>query len=211
VPRFAISHHQGAPDGDHYDLFLEDDLTLKTWRVAKPSFTESQTAKVSQDHRLQYLDFEGSVSGQRGTVTIFDRGLYTVDAWVDRHIQVAVAGSKLKTRLRLDRTPDDWTIADPTVATRQAAIQHLRGVALEPAPEKELDPLQAALVVEERRLLAVVDRFNKGRPVEWPVQPMPADLRDRIEKSQARWRHPWLQAALAFTDRLERLARLLKP
>ena len=210
MPRFAISHHQGGPDGDHYDLFLEADLALKTWRVAKPAFTEPQGAKLIQDHRLQYLDYEGEVSGQRGTVKIWDRGMYATDAWHERHIQVAVAGSKLKTRLRLDLAKDEWTIVDATVAARQFAVQLLRGAALEPAPDKELEPLHGSLVVEERRVLGAVDKFNKGQPLDWPVRPLQADLRDRIDKARARWNHPWLAATSAYLERLEKLAQCLK-
>jgi hypothetical protein len=206
MPRFAISHHQGGPDGDHYDLFLEADLALKTWRIQKPAFHEPQPAKAIADHRLTYLDYEGDVSGKRGRVAIWDRGLYAIDRWEETHVQVAVSGSKLKTRLRLVKAKDDWTVVDPTLQARQLAAALLRGSALEPAPDKELDPLHASLVGEERRILAAVDRFNKGAPVDWPVQAPDAGLRDRILKARSRWKHPWLDAASAYVEGLEKLA-----
>lgn len=210
MPRFAISHHTGAPDGDHVDLFLEADLTLKTWRLAKTSFTEPQSARPAPDHRLTYLDFEGEVAGRRGRVAIWDRGTYVIDRWEDAHIQVALSGAKLRTRIRLTKKGDDWTIVDVTTAARQRAIALLRGAALEPAPVADLEEFHVALAAEERRILATVDRFNKGAAIEWPVRPADPDLKDRIAKARARWRHTWLDAAATYFDGLDKLSQAVK-
>jgi hypothetical protein len=211
MARFAISHHVAAPDGDHFDLFLEADLVLKTWRISKSSFTEPQSAKPAADHRLTYLEFEGDIpGGKRGRVSLWDRGLYTVDRWEESLIQVAVAGAKLRTRLRLTKKGDEWTLVDVTTAARQQAIALLRGAALEPAPVADLEEFQLALAAEERRILAAVDRFNKGAQIEWPVRPADPALRDRIAKARARWRHRWLDAAATYFDGLEKLSLAVK-
>lgn len=59
----------------HWDLMLEDDGVLRTWRLAKePTPDIIIAAETLPDHRLHYLDYEGPVSGDRGTVTRWDRG-----------------------------------------------------------------------------------------------------------------------------------------
>ena len=65
------------PRSDHWDLMLEDDGTLLTWELEKPfglaatdSTDNGQTivARRLDDHRLDYLVYEGQISGGRGSV-----------------------------------------------------------------------------------------------------------------------------------------------
>lgn len=76
--RYAISFHD-HPDGAHYDLFLESGSTLATWRLSAPPETGAVDAARIADHRIDYLDYEGPVSGDRGTVRVHARGRYTLD------------------------------------------------------------------------------------------------------------------------------------
>lgn len=84
------------PRSSHCDLMLEADGKLRTWalpelpsgfRVARPgapsdgrglrsSAANTIPAEQLPDHRLAYLDYEGPVSGDRGTVTRLDSGEY---------------------------------------------------------------------------------------------------------------------------------------
>ncbi len=44
MPRFTLSQHLGAPEGDHYDFFLQIESTLKSWRIGKMFFEVPQVA-----------------------------------------------------------------------------------------------------------------------------------------------------------------------
>jgi hypothetical protein len=52
---------------------------LRTWRLAElPAVGARVTAELLGDHRLAYLDYEGPVSGGRGSVSRWDGGTYEV-------------------------------------------------------------------------------------------------------------------------------------
>ena len=108
MPRFVVlTHDHPVP---HWDFMLENEAVLRTWRLARPP-TESRpvVADSIADHRLAYLDYEGPVSGDRGTVVTFDRGEYswlTEDANV---IEVDLQGIRLRGRAGLKRFEfDRW-------------------------------------------------------------------------------------------------------
>ena len=90
--QFVLLHHV-LPDGEHWDLCLDQGQTLATWQLLTyPSLQISQAdpipARRLADHRRAYLDYEGPVSGGRGHVTRVDRGTYVL----------------------LDRQPDRWVV-----------------------------------------------------------------------------------------------------
>ncbi len=61
----------------HWDLMLESQGMLLTWRLmSEPAVGEVVAAEQLPDHRIQYLDYEGPVSGDRGTVTQFEAGRF---------------------------------------------------------------------------------------------------------------------------------------
>lgn len=75
MPRFVILEH----DWPHYhcDLMIETGAALRTWRIAKPPIIgQTVDAEPIGDHRLDYLTYEGAVSGGRGRVTRYDSGEY---------------------------------------------------------------------------------------------------------------------------------------
>ena len=72
MPRFVILEHD-HPEL-HWDLMLEVGAALKTWRLPAPPPDDPREALAIGDHRLAYLDYEGPVSGKRGTVTRWDAG-----------------------------------------------------------------------------------------------------------------------------------------
>src|SRR6266513_2659760 len=122
MTRFTISRHVGAKEGDHSDLLLEHGEILRTWRLENTAFQFPQPAKQIKDHRMIYLDYEGEVSGGRGAVKIWDTGTYTVDRWDEKHIQIALTGRQIRTRLRLDRADgggEAWTVLDAANAIRK--------------------------------------------------------------------------------------------
>ncbi|MDR0336912.1 MAG: hypothetical protein LBI18_07465 [Planctomycetaceae bacterium] len=76
--RFVVLLHE-HPNGNHWDFMLETGMLLTTWaippqRVPLQSF--QCQAKKLPDHRLLYLDYEGEISQQRGSVQRIDSGTY---------------------------------------------------------------------------------------------------------------------------------------
>jgi hypothetical protein len=125
-------------------------------------------------------------------------------------VQVALAGAKLKTRLRLEKSGDAWRVFDPTRAVRGLAAELMRGEPLDLAPDPALEPVREALAREERLLMAVVDRFTRGAPIAWPVEGTDGAVRERLQKALAQWKHPWLARAAALAAALDALLRALR-
>jgi len=199
-----IARHSGAAQGDHYDLLLESGEALATWRLRHTNFENQQPAQKIQEHRKKYLDYEGDISGGRGTVKIWDTGTYVPDVWGDKRIQISLAGTQLKVRLRLQCAEDDsWTIVDAAAALRKLIAHHLRHAELEAAPTPELEPLRESLAREEQKTLAFVRRYSRGEPVEWSGVELDPQVRDRVRDEWVRWRHPWLDQARDFVERVE--------
>lgn len=64
---------------DHWDLMLEWDGALLTWALdSDPCKAEKLSAVELPRHRLQYLSFEGPLSGDRGVVHRTIEGTYQV-------------------------------------------------------------------------------------------------------------------------------------
>lgn len=107
MPRFVILEHDHPTL--HWDFMLERDGALQTWRLPAPPSDEPRTATAIGDHRLAYLEYEGSVSGGRGTVIRWDSGTYdTLDvareAWT-----VRLHGCRWQGTVTLARTlGEDW-------------------------------------------------------------------------------------------------------
>ena len=73
MPRYVILTHDWP--FLHWDLLLEDGDKLLAWRLLQePTANIPVSAEVLPDHRLLYLDYEGPVSGDRGTVYQWDSG-----------------------------------------------------------------------------------------------------------------------------------------
>ncbi len=83
---------------------LENEAALRTWRLAQPPTDGGIiAAEALADHRLAYLDYEGPVSGNRGAVTAFDRGEYSLLTDVDAIVKIELRGTSLKGAAVLQR------------------------------------------------------------------------------------------------------------
>ncbi len=115
MARFVVLRHD-SPDGLHWDFMLEIGGALRTWALQdEPAANRRIAARALGDHRVAYLDYEGPVSDDRGTVSQWDGGTFEV-VEVKRDLVVArLTGRKLVGRAVLERaadssgvTSDDW-------------------------------------------------------------------------------------------------------
>jgi hypothetical protein len=101
---------------------LERDEALCTWALAGEPFSAlAIDAEQLPDHRLAYLDYEGPVSGDRGSVSRWDAGVYrlesdrTSDRW-----KIAMNGARLSGLLILERREPGshfWRVSFSAVPT----------------------------------------------------------------------------------------------
>lgn len=102
MPGFVILEHRW--DGVHWDFMLEREGVLKTWTVPEPIRPGIDSpARQLTDHRLVYLDYEGPISGGRGTVCRIARGDYDEMVWDNDEIRVRLNGTQLKGEVWLRR------------------------------------------------------------------------------------------------------------
>ena len=107
MPRFVILRHD-SPQGVHFDFMLEAGGVLKTWALPQPPQAGVEIeCNALGDHRLAYLDYEGPISGERGAVTRWDRGNYTIERQSDAEWTVELAGETLKGQATLLRSTED--------------------------------------------------------------------------------------------------------
>ncbi len=126
APRFVVQEHSARRL--HWDLRLEHDGTAVSWAIPNgipndPS--ENRKAVHTEDHPLEYLDFEGEIPAGEygaGTMKIWDSGTYECHKWVEGKIIFSFAGERLSGRYALFRagSEKDWMIhrIDPPSETR---------------------------------------------------------------------------------------------
>lgn len=100
---------------------LEQGATLATWALPQvPAAAAEMMAPRLPDHRLTYLDYEGPISGGRGTVSRWDQGTYHTERQTDDLWTVSLQGQRLLGRVVLERLPGEgnaWRfalVAQPT-------------------------------------------------------------------------------------------------
>ncbi len=78
--RFVVLFHQfplDHPRDDHWDLMLETESSLLTWALQEmPEPGKSISAVELANHRISYLEYQGPVSGNHGSVTRVLGGQY---------------------------------------------------------------------------------------------------------------------------------------
>ncbi len=105
--RFVIlDHDHPAP---HFDLMLEQHGRLRTWRIHGPPDSEIDLhAEPLGDHRIDYLEYEGPVSGGRGRVLRWDAGTYELLADSADGLRLRLNGARCRGAAELRRSADGW-------------------------------------------------------------------------------------------------------
>lgn len=115
MPRFVILRHDPGENSSHprhWDLMLEQGGVLRTWALSsEPRAGASIPARQLPDHRLAYLEYQGEISGGRGTVVRCDAGIYEVMAESAAGLVIQLAGNLLRGTAQLvpdESSPADW-------------------------------------------------------------------------------------------------------
>jgi bifunctional non-homologous end joining protein LigD len=113
--RFVVQEHHARRL--HWDLRLEHEGTLASWALPRgvPEHPdENRLAVRTEDHPLEYLEFEGEIpKGEygAGTMLVWDRGTYDVEKFRDDEVIATFHGERLNGRYALFRTREsDWMI-----------------------------------------------------------------------------------------------------
>jgi len=106
MPRFVLLEHDHP--GLHWDFMLENGETLLTWRLSRIPAADGNPVPADPlpDHRRVYLDYEGPVSGNRGTVRRVDAGQFEWRLRGDGRLECELTGEFLSGRMILDRSSE---------------------------------------------------------------------------------------------------------
>jgi len=136
MPRFVLLRHECPPDYEkpsHWDFMLETDGVLRTWslpqlptawaeafehipksrhathrRRAAPITTVSALPLL--DHRLAYLDYEGPLTENRGSVSRCDVGTYQLLEEHPGALSLRLSGALLLATVRLTQREQAWSL-----------------------------------------------------------------------------------------------------
>ena len=111
MTRFVILEHTW--NGVHFDVMVQAQDTLKTWSMEQMIVADQpMKARQRPDHRLIYLDYEGSVSGDRGTVRRVVGGNYRTVSWAEDRVVLQLESPQLSGELRFETEErgGDWSL-----------------------------------------------------------------------------------------------------
>jgi len=132
MPRFVLLYHKCPPGYErpsHWDFMLEAGDSLRTWALvemprswpaaqartasiiadcAPASDSNTVGAELLGDHRRDYLDYEGPLSGERGRVIRIDAGMFQTVAESSQSWQIELFGQHLRGMATLT-SPADGT------------------------------------------------------------------------------------------------------
>jgi bifunctional non-homologous end joining protein LigD len=186
---FVVQKH--AARNLHYDLRLELDGVLLSWAVPKglsPSPSEKRLAVRTEDHPLDYLDFEGIIPEGNygaGAMIVWDRGrwlaiedpregletgklLFELRGYKLGGVWTLVRTRKNAKEWLLIKKPDAWADAEGTTTFSERSVLSGLGV----------DELAAAPArVEEVRSLLADWGADRSSPDPAKFQPMLAETR----------------------------------
>ena len=132
MPRYVILYHQqpsSKPDLTHWDLMLETEGMLRTWQIhQQPVANQQLQATPLPDHRIDYLQYEGPVSGDRGHVSQWDGGTFEGTVPADGEVfSVQLQGRIFGGNLALQPHPTQpgyWQVQFPELTAGADQLMH---------------------------------------------------------------------------------------
>ena len=121
--RFVILHHR-LDHGEHWDLMLEQGEVLLTWQLLREPIDRASLpipARRIGDHRKAYLDYEGPLTGDRGTVRRVDSGSLDIVETTPESLRLVLKGKRLDGWFTLQKVGDEWVLATPDAEARVMA------------------------------------------------------------------------------------------
>lgn len=208
--RFVVQKH--AASHLHYDFRLEIHDVLKSWAIPKGvplKNGESAAAFATEDHPLDYLEFEGTIpKGQYGggTVMVWDIGTYEIlegNYWKGRLV-VFLSGKKLSGEWTIENRGEEngkskWSLIKTNGDAKRIAAKRLDISSISARPMERIasentavwDSNRSAPVGDQsrsKRLRAAspqIQRKAKAPPAPTFIQPMKATLSKRIPEGAA--------------------------
>ena len=96
MKRFVIHKHKRQGQATHWDLMLENNGLLETYRLSVPpedlADNKYSVVKIA-DHNVKFLTYQGPVNQGQGSVKIADEGFYTTIDEADTHKTVELVGN----------------------------------------------------------------------------------------------------------------------
>jgi bifunctional non-homologous end joining protein LigD len=115
APRFVVQEHSARRL--HWDLRLEHHGALASWALPRgvPEHPdENRLAVHTEDHPLEYLEFEGEIpKGEygAGTMSVWDRGTFDAEKFRENEVIATFHGERMTGRYALFQTRgQDWLI-----------------------------------------------------------------------------------------------------
>jgi hypothetical protein len=131
MPCFVLLYHDCPPNYErpsHWDFMFETGDVLRTWALEQlprgwqsaysrtiasypncPALSVDNSVAALQlsDHRRDYLQLEGPLSGGRGTVVRVASGAYRSESQCSDSWRIVLASTELSARVSLSRVDDD--------------------------------------------------------------------------------------------------------
>src|ERR1051325_11273664 len=205
--RFVVQKHTASHL--HYDFRLEIHDVLKSWAVPKGvplKKGDSAAAFATEDHPLEYLDFEGTIpQGQYGggTVMVWDIGTYEIlegNYWKG-HLVVFLSGKKLRGEWTIERQSEEngktkWLLTKTNGNAKPISAKRLDLSALTARTMDRIASENTNVWQSDRSPIAPVaeprsKRLHKPKPTKTPpppkfISPMKATLSEQIPEG-AQW------------------------
>ena len=195
--QFVVQKH--AARRVHYDLRLELGGTLKSWAVTRgPSLVagEKRLAVRTEDHPMQYLDFEGNIpKGEYGggSMIVWDRGRWSAvfdpDVGLKKgHLEFTLDGTRLKGRWHLVRIrPKRGEKTDPWLLIK-AEDEFARPAGEGDITQEETTSFLSGRTTEELAALGDLRKDHAGRAKVVAARKVaPPDPKARARRAQG---HP---------------------
>jgi len=183
--RFVVQEHHAT--ALHWDVRFERDGVLVSWAVPKglpPDPRENHLAVHTEDHPMEYLDFEGDIPEPEyggGRVHTWDAGTYATEKWQEREVIVVLDGRRVRGRYAFIRTRGrDWLVhrMDPPQDPGRQLMPHGLGPAAHEAgglprrPERyAFEPVfggQRVVVASSGRRITVTDEGGRDVTERFP-------------------------------------------